>query len=429
MSRGRALPGGFLIGCATAAHQVEGGIDNDWSRWVAADRSVVKDGSDATLAIDHFSRFREDLADRGAMGHSAHRFSVEWARVEPQPGVFDPEALRHYRGVVTACRAAGMEPYVTLQHFTLPVWLAERGGLTAPETPWLFARYAGACAEALGDAVRFWLTINEPAVLAAMGHLLGNWPPRQASPASFLGALRGLLLMHAAGSTAIHTVAAGHGWDAAVSLAHHERPLLPATGHLIDRAAAALPNWLFNRWFLEACVSGRVLPPVGAGELVPGLSGSLDYLGVNNYAHDSVHFDPRARRTLFARIDADPSLPHSSFGWAIDAQGFRKVLVDLWQRYRLPIHVTENGVADTGDELRPRFIIDHLNALLDAVDEGCDIRAYLHWTAWDNFEWDQGYTQHFGLIAVDRDTMQRTPKPSAELYARICRTGVVPRDV
>ena len=261
-----------------------------------------------------------------------------------------------------------------------------------------------------------------------MGHLLGNWPPRLASPASFLAALRGLLLMHAAASTAIDTVAAAHGWEAKVSLAHHERPLLPATRSVLDRAAAALPNWLFNRWFLEACIRGRMLPPVGAGELVPGLSGSLDYLGVNHYAHDAVHFDTAARRTLFARIEADPSLPHSTFGWAIDPQGFRRVLVDLWQRYRLPLHVTENGVADTADELRPRFIVDHLNALLDAVDDGCDIRAYLHWTAWDNYEWDQGYTQHFGLIAVDRDTMERTPKPSAELFARICRTRLVPVD-
>jgi beta-glucosidase len=422
----RPLPADFLIGTATAAHQVEGGLDNDWNAWATEHPELIRDGNAAGVAIDHYNRFHDDLRSLGSMGHNAHRFSVEWARVEPSPGIFDGEALSHYREVARSCRAAGMEPFVTLQHFTLPRWLSDRGGLLNRETPRLFARYTAACVEAFGDEVTWWLTVNEPAVVAVMSHLWGTWPPQRASVTALRGALRTLLLMHAAAHTAIRDVSRNHGWDARVSLAHHERPLLPRTASPLDAAAALLPNWMFNRWYIESVVRGRVLPPVGGGERVPGLADSLDYLGLNHYAHDVVQLDITAPRMLFAKVEADPDLPHNAFGWAIDPAGFRSVLNDLWRRYRLPIVVTENGVSDHNDELRPRFIVDHLNALLDAVDDGADVRGYLHWTAWDNYEWDQGYTQHFGLIAVDRETMERTPKPSCELYARICGDRSVP---
>jgi beta-glucosidase len=426
VTEGRALPPGFLLGCATAAHQVEGHLDNDWSRWVAANPQVVADGSDATVAIDHYHRFREDLAELGAMRHTAHRLSIEWARIEPEPGGFEAAALAHYREVVEACRTSGMEPFVTLQHFTLPVWLAERGGLLSPETPALFARYAAACAAALGDRVRFWLTVNEPAVLAVMSHLFGRWPPQGRSPLQLRSALRTLLRMHAAAASAVREVSRSRGWEVRVSFAHHERPQVAATRSIADRAAALAPNWLFNRWFLDSAMSGRMLPPLGAGEKVPGLAGSLDYLGVNHYAHEVVHFDIRRPGMLFARTEPDYGLQQSAFGWAIHPEGFRDVLVDLWRRHRLPIYVTENGVSDREDELRPAFIVDHLNALLDAVAAGADVRGYLHWTAWDNFEWDSGYTQPFGLISVDRDTLQRTPKPSAARFSDICERHAVP---
>jgi beta-glucosidase len=430
VSGARRLPPRFLLGCATAAHQVEGFLENDWSRWVRDDRSVIKDGSDATVAIDHVHRYADDLAQLGAMHHSAHRFSIEWARVEPEPGCIDREALRHYRDVVERCREARMEPIVTLQHFTLPLWLADRGSLLSTDAPRLFARYAAACAEAVGDRVHMWMTINEPSVLAVMGYLFGMWPPNRASAGAVRAALRTLLRMHVAASTAIRRVASLHGWEAQVSFAHHERPLLPAPGGgPLDAAAARIPDYLFNRWFIDSCVRGRMLPPVGRGEPLPGGRGSIDWLGVNQYSHDVVHFDTRSARTLFARIEADPTFPHTDFGWAIDPDGFRRTLLRLWQRYRLPMIVTENGVSDSDDSLRPRFIVDHLRALLDAVDAGADIRGYLHWTSWDNFEWAEGYSQHFGLIAVDRRTMERLPKPSATLYARICETQELPARV
>jgi beta-glucosidase len=351
---------------------------------------------------------------------------VEWARVEPEPGHFDLSALRHYAGVVATCRELGMEPVVTLHHFTLPVWLADRGGVLHPEAPRLFARYAAACAEAFGEEVRWWVTLNEPNVLMALGYAEGQWPPHRRSPALALRAAAGMLRMHAAAATALHKSGAAHGRPAMVSIAHHERPFRPVPGSTTARLVAWAPDLLFNRWFLRSCARGRVLPPAGGGEVVSGLRGSLDYLGLNYYADERVRFDWRASSRLFVSSDPDPSLPRNSLGWSIDPGGLRRALVSLSEEFRLPVMVTENGVADEDDELRSGFLVDHLRAVVEAIDDGAEVIGYLHWTGFDNFEWLEGYGAKFGLVSVDRATLERRPKPSAEVFAGICRTGVIP---
>ncbi len=419
----RRLPDDFLLGTATAAHQVEGWLDNDWSRMEREHPERIKDGSVSGIACDHHARYRDDLAELAAMHHNAHRFSIEWSRVEPREGVFDRAELIHYRDVVRTCRSLGMEPIVTLQHFTLPVWLADLGGVASKEAPRLFARFAALCVEAMGGDVRWWITINEPGVLAVFGYLYGEWPPLQPSTRGFLGALGGMARMHAAAYAAIHTVARAHAWDAQVSVAHHERPLRPLDpGSPVHRAVAILPNAIFNRWFLRACTTGRLLPPVGLGQVVPGLRGSLDYLGLNYYCEERVRFNRRHARELFAENVVPAGLPLSAFGWTIDPEGLRRAIVNLWQEFHLPVLVTENGVADNHDELRSQFIVDHLTAVLDAVAAGADVRGYLYWTAMDNFEWAEGYSKRFGLLAIDRATQERSPKPSAAVFAEICRT-------
>jgi beta-glucosidase len=420
------LPEDFLLGCATAAHQVEGALDNDWARMEREHPERIRDGSVSGIACDHHTRYRADLQLLAGMGHNAHRFSIEWSRVEPREGVFDRHELRHYRDVVHTCRTLGLEPVVTLHHFTLPTWLADRGGVLDPDAPRLFARFAALCAEAVGAEVRWWITINEPAVLAVLGYLYGEWPPLQQGMRGFLAALGGLARMHAAGATAVRQVASVHGWTAHISIAHHERPLQALNPRsLLDRAATVIPSRLFNRWFLGACRSGRLMPPVGAGELVNGLRGSLDYLGLNFYCEERVRFNARNPARLFGENVIAPDLPRSSFGWTIEPDALRRALVRLWEEFHLPIVITENGVADEHDELRPGFILDHLVAVSQALSAGVDVRGYLHWSSMDNFEWAEGYSRRFGLIAVDRQTMERVPKPSAGVFAEICRTRLI----
>jgi len=415
------------MGCASAAHQVEGNIDNDWSRWEREDPRRIKDGSVSGSACDHYARFREDLEALAALNQNAHRFSVEWARVEPAEGHFDRAALDHYADVVAACRRLGLEPIVTLHHFTLPVWLADGGGVLAPDAPRLFARFAAACVEAFGGEVTWWVTLNEPTVLAVMGYLDGKWPPGRRSVSSALRAFGALVRMHAAAARAVRRTAMNsHGRRVMVSIAHHERRLRPGGSSHLERLVAKPADILFNRWFLRACTTGRLLPPVGTGRIVPGLAGSLDYIGLNHYCDDMTSFDPRAWGTLFARISPLPGLPQSTFGWAIEPAGMKRALVALWREFRLPILITENGVADHHDELRPDFLIGYLGAIHDAMEQGVEVRGYMHWTSMDNFEWAEGYEQKFGLYAVDRVTMERHKKPSADLFAEICRTRVIP---
>jgi len=353
---------------------------------------------------------------------------VEWSRVEPLEGRFDRDALAHYADVVRTCRALGMEPVATLHHFTFPLWLADAGGATARQAPLRFARFAAACAEAFGADVRWWITVNEPVVLATVGSLRGEWPPGAHSLRRSFAALRGLTRMHAAATVALRRVAAAHGWEARISVAHHVRGLRPADPEsVLDRAVAAIPDHVFNRWFLRACRSGRLLPPVGLGQRVPGLRDSLDYVGLNYYCDDVLHFDATRPGELFARQGPQPGFPQSTFQWAIEPDGLRRALhLVARESGGLPVMITENGVADEDDALRPQFLLEHLAAVHQAIAEGVDVRGYLHWTAWDNFEWAEGYTQRFGLYAVDRETLERCPKPSAALFAAICRAGGIP---
>jgi beta-glucosidase len=421
------LPDDLLLGAATAAHQVEGGLWNDWMRMEREHPEKVKDGGSAAVAIDHYTRYREDIAQLREQHHSAYRFSVEWSRVEPEEGRFDASALRHYADVVRTCVAAGIEPVVTLQHFTLPVWLADQGGILAPRAPERFARYAAACAEAFGDRVRWWITLNEPNVLSVFAYSNGEWPPYEASTSRAFAACAALLRLHAAGCAALRRVASAQGRSPLISIAHHERRLVPATESLLDRLCAPAPDYIFNRWFLRSCRHGRVLPPVGTGQHMPGLRGSLDYIGLNYYCDERVHFDARATGTLFASpVPVPDGDPRSTFGWAIDPGGLYRAVMSLWNEFRLPVLVTENGVADDHDELREGYLREHLRALAEAIEAGADVRGYLYWTAWDNFEWLEGYSQRFGLAAVDPVSLERTLKPSAHAYAEICRTRLVP---
>jgi beta-glucosidase len=234
--------------------------------------------------------------------------------------------------------------------------------------------------------------------------------------------------MHAAATIALRRVAHAYGREAYVSVAHHVRGLLPANpSSPLDRAVAALPDHLFNRWWLRVCRSGRLQPPVGRGQRVPGLAGSLDYVGLNYYCDDVLSFSLRRAGELFADQRPQPDRPLSSFGWAIDPDGLRRALhLVAAESGGLPVMITENGVADHDDELRSCFLVDHLAAVHRAIAEGVDVRGYLHWTAWDNFEWAEGYSQRFGLFSVDPDTLGRRPKPSAATYAEICRSGSIP---
>lgn len=408
----------FLWGAATAAHHVEGNNDNcDWWEWEKLP-GKIRDGSVSGVACEHYTRYREDFQMLKDMGHNAHRISIEWSRIERSPGEIDGEAVAHYRDVLETLRALGITPLVSLHHFTSPIWFAERGGFEDDASVEAFRRWARLCAQEYGDLVQLWTTFNEPNVYIYQGYIVGEWPPQKRGLGPAARAQRNMVRAHAA---AFDELKSGpHGGDAQVGIAQHLRRLEPYRRWLpLDRLAALIPKVGFNHWFLRACTDGFAGFPFGFGQRVPEAAGTMDYIGLNYYSRDMVAFNPLSPNTLFSHNFAMPGAELSDFMMEVYPAGIAEALVELWRRYGKPIYITENGVADATDKLRPRALVAHLAETARAVRQGVDLRGYLHWSIMDNFEWAEGYAMRFGLVEVDFKTQVRTPRPSAALYSRL----------
>jgi beta-glucosidase len=391
------FPPDFLWGAATAAHQVEGGnVNNDWWDFEHGPDTAARESSGD--GIDHLHRYAEDFTLLKSLGHNAHRLSLEWSRIEPAPGEFSQAALNHYRRVLVALADTGLTGFVTLHHFTLPRWFAERGGWLGPDAVTLFARYCRRVVTELGDLMPFVCTINEPQMLALHGYLEGYHPPGLTNPILWKRVGPVLLEAHRAAVEAVH----GASPDSRAGLAVQLPLLAPARD---DDACRALCRDL-DAEIIDLYLDGLTGPDRG------------DWLGIQYYRKQWV--DP-ALPTLFARPPAGSEL--TQMGWAVHPQGLTQMLHRA-ARTGLPLYVTENGIATEDDTERISYLNRHLAALAAALADGVDVRGYLHWSAFDNFEWAEGYRPKFGLIAVDRDhDFARTPKPSAHVLARVATSG------
>jgi beta-glucosidase len=407
------LPRGFLLGTATAAHQVEGGnTRNDWS--AMEKRGILVDTSGR--ASDEWNRVPQDVSLMHDLGANSYRFSIEWSRVEPQQGTWDEVAWTHYVNEISQLRAAGIEPMVTLLHFTLPEWLAERGGVRADEFPKLFARFAVEAARRVGPQVKLWCTINEPNTQMALGYLDGRWPPNEQSPQHAVEAMVGLLRAHAAAAAELHRALPGAQVGVAVNLIVAD----PASRwNLLDWMAAYRARAAFDWSFYDAIQSGRAqlwvpgLPKLDVP--IEGLKGSADFCGVNYYTRFLLHFSPTA--AVMLQPQPGPG-PESDVNWEIYPDGMLRILREVWTRYKLPIYVTENGIADHEGNRRGAFIESHLEAVDAAIREGIPVRGYFYWSLIDNFEWAEGYKPRFGLYRVDYSTEKRTPAPGSEIFQK-----------
>lgn len=425
------MPIGFRWGVATAAHQNEGhNRNNQWAAWEqqpgrihANQRSgQATDWWNLDVAAADFDRAAE-------LGLNSLRLSVEWSRVEPEPGLFDQTALNKYAAMVRLLRARGLEPLVTLHHFTDPLWLAEIGGWENPRVGDFFSRFVGRVVEALGDQVTFWCTINEPIVYAASGYFEGAFPPGVKSLRRTINVLRNMLLAHGRAYRTIHRLQTG----ARVGLAHHMRLHLPADPtSAADRWAAANMNQIVNTSTLAAITDGRLTPLIGYGQQVTYLIDTCDYIGLNYYTTILTAFAPNRPTSFLARTFFDPQAEFSDpnpdgrpYG-IIDPRGLYHALKVL-AGYGKPIYITENGVPDADDDVRGRFIATHLLETWRAIQEGVDVRGYYHWTLVDNFEWTAAWSLKFGLYALDLATGGRTARPSAQIYAQIAQANGIPR--
>jgi beta-glucosidase len=419
---GFTFPPGFRFGTATSATQVEGGcLGTDWAQF-ARQPGRVHGGDTPDVACDAWNRWPEDVALQKGLGLNAYRLSVEWARVEPRPGVFDPSALDRYRATLGALIDAGIEPMVTLHHFALPLWQAARGGFLDRGLPQALERYTRKVVAALGDLCRRWVTVNEPSVAATFGHLFGAWPPGGRSLGMALRAQHNLLAAHVAMYRAIKEA---QGGASEVGVAHHLRVFAPArAGRRADRAGASFLRWAFNDAFARALCEGTHYGPFGMG-LADEARGTHDFFGLNYYTRDLVRFDPRRPADVFLPREVAPGAEVNDLGWEVYPEGLGQLLRAWSRRADVPVVVTENGIADAADRQRPGFLVRHLAEVARAIADGVDVRGYYHWSLLDNFEWADGYAARFGLVAVDFATQARTPRPSASLYARIAASRAI----
>jgi beta-glucosidase len=395
MSEVLSFPKNFLWGSAVSSYQVEGGIENcDWSEKFPAGR-----------ACDYYNRYEEYFDIAKYLNQNVHRFSIEWSRIEPEEGKFDRMEIEHYKKMLLALRKREIKSMVTIWHFSLPIWLAKKGGWQSLKSVEHFENYSRFVVEELDDLADFWITMNEPMIYVYLSYVIGKFPPQKRNiflvPAIFYN----LVWAHKKAYKAIHDF----NKKAKVGIAQNYSYVEPGDKEsYLNKIASDTWNFFRNKLFLEFAKDYQ------------------DFLGVNYYFHEKVNFS----LTNLPSVEIDGKVKSgnrevSDLEWEIFPEGIFYVLKFL-KEYNLPIYITENGLADAKDSRRAKFIMDHLKWIHKAInDEGIDVRGYLYWSLLDNFEWADGFEPRFGLVEMDYKNMKTKIRPSAYEYAKICKNNAI----
>jgi beta-glucosidase len=336
------------------------------------------------------------------MGLQCYRLGVEWARLEPSEGQFDAAAFGYYRALISELIAAGIEPLVTLHHFTNPMWFENKGAFTRKGNFPIFLRFVREAVVRLGDLISEYITVNEPNVYAVNGYVFGQWPPGVKSIPEGLRVMRNMALCHIEAYKLIHRLRSERGYsDTKVSFAHHVRVFDP--GNPIDprhRLFTYINRSFFQDRLWETC------------------GNYCDFIAINYYT----------RSTVMGKLGetVPENAPKNDLGWEIYPHGVARCARALYKSVKKPIYITENGTCDNSDAFRTRYIYEHLKVLHDS---GLPVERYYHWCFTDNFEWLEGETARFGLVHVDYETQTRSVKRSGEFYSEIIRNGGVTREL
>ncbi|OGE83632.1 MAG: hypothetical protein A3B10_00565 [Candidatus Doudnabacteria bacterium RIFCSPLOWO2_01_FULL_44_21] len=383
------FPKGFLIGAAASAHQVEGNNANsDWWHFEQMGK-LPKSG----LACDHYNRFDDDFGIAQQIGLNAMRISIEWARIEPEEGKWSAAAIEHYKKVLRSMKDHGLTRMVTLWHWTLPKWLADKGGFETNEGVEAFARYAWFVAQNLGKEVDFWVTLNEPEIYTLLGYKQAIHPPFIRSNYLTYRVMRNLIWAHRAAFKAIKTVLG----DVPVGIAKNSACYQPfRKNNFLDSFI------IFVFRYLDFYLLNRIHK-------------QLDFIGLNYYFLRKIKFD---WRHLYLEMKPNDPLNFSDMGWYLFPEGIYRVLLNL-KKFHKPIYVTENGLADARDDRRPKFLQDTLFWINRAIEKKVDVRGYFYWSLTDNYEWHDGFGPKFGLVAIDYQNLKRTVRPSAKIFKQI----------
>lgn len=407
------FPKNFFWGASSSAHQVEGGNHNQWSVWELEHAKVLAETAKyqakylpkwnevkaeaespenyiSGKAADHYNRYQEDFALLKKMNMNAWRFSIEWSRIEPEEGAWNAEAIEHYRVYLQRLKAMGIEPFVTLWHWTMPVWFVEKGGFGKKANVKYFERYAEKILEELGKDFRYLITLNEIESYIGEGFFEAKWPPESKSIWGAYRTLMNLLTAH----KRVYRLAHATGRKYKVSVAKNTAYQYAGDDAWISKLTAAVVKWASDYFILNR------------------IKKQLDFLGVNYYFSN--------RYYGYRQHNANELL--SDVGWDMQPANIEAVLKDLYDRYNLPLIVTENGLADRDDEYRQWWLSQTLMALHRTLQSGVKLEGYLHWSLTDNFEWSSGFWPRFGLVKIDyQHNRKRILRPSGQWFGSVIK--------
>jgi beta-glucosidase len=406
------FPKDFLWGASTASHQVEGGTVNQWSKWELEHAAELAAGAEKRLGnlpdwkdireqaqnpenyvsgqgVDHYNCYEEDFDLLEKLQFNTFRFGIEWSRIEPEEGAFNLDEIKHYHKYIDSLNRRGITPVLNLWHWTMPTWFTDKGGFEKKENLPLFEEYVQKIAEEYGNKVEYFITLNEPNIYASFGYINAEWPPQQKSYQTFFKVYRNLVIAHHRAYAILKAANAAAQVGIAAQLANiqSKRP-----HNVVDGIVTKVMRYGWNWWFLNR------------------IRYHQDFVGINYYFTDYYRG--------FNGKDT-PRVPVSDLGWYMEPEGLYPLLLRTWARYKKPIIITENGVADRNDSYREWWLEQTVIAMQRALSEGVQLKGYMHWSLLDNFEWAYGWWPKFGLVAVDREhDMKRTPRPSAIWFAR-----------
>jgi beta-glucosidase len=407
------FPRHFLWGAATASHQVEGGNHNQWTVWELENANakaaqaeyqlhdyptwdeVKSEAKKADNYVsgnlgDHYHRYKEDFEYLEKMNMNAYRFSIEWSRVEPEEGAWNTEAIAHYKEYLSELHRRNIEPVVTLLHFTLPVWFAEKGGFEKRSNVAYFVRYADKIMIELGNSVRFIITINEPEVYGFESYYLQNWPPNKASLYKMWRVSVNQATAHRKVAKTLHEINRRYK----VGIAKNTTYFFAGDNAWLSQLSANIFQYFQDDYFIKKYIR------------------HCDFLGVNYY---------QSQRVFGYRIFNSEKADYSDVDWMLAPSDIEYALERLGSKYKKPLMITENGLADAEDEYRQWWIKETIIGMQKALKNNVDLIGYFHWSLLDNFEWAYGKWPRFGLVAIDYKTGKRTLRPSAVWFGRVLK--------
>ncbi len=424
------LSDNLLLGSATAATQVEGGdLNSNWYKW-SLDGKIANNES-SILAADHYNRYLEDIDLMKGMNHEIYRMSIEWSRIEPREGIWSEEGIEHYQNEIRTLNKSGIQVLLTLHHFSHPQWFEEKGQWKNKKSVFYFKRFVRKVVEVLGDDVSEYCTINEPNVFVNDSFMDGKYPPGDKDNTfGYFKASKHLIKAHLECYDLIHKMRNERGYtDTKVGIAIHIAHMEPKHNNFLNRLGRNLLNYSFHTLFLNGMVEGRLSFPLGLSLKKDKVY--CDFMGINYYSRHLIHPTTNPA-TLFGEVRVEENLPDekvNDLGWEIYPEGLYHTIKTNYEKYGLPIYITENGIPDARDKKRARFIYDHLNQVQKLINDGIDVQRYYHWSLMDNLEWNDGYGPRFGLIEIDYKTLDRSVRESGLFYAEICKHKAITDDM